>query len=291
MTNTATSDAEIVAKIQQEGWWQGSVIEAGALRSVEPSLPEGFDYWVMASQTCNLYNNNLEKISKVEWVGANKVDKSEPKQKGGRNPRLLETMASHPNGDVWLVCNTQERHWGRRANMARIKPSMALKNALGAAQSERHKDNFAAWLARAYTRLELSNELGHALDKGKFMAAVEKLIDAHEADIFGIFIKVSDDEGASPEHVKPPCYVDLKIVVERRGDLEKVNKKLADLFNAEFATPNGKKTRTQILATDHKIIVDPQAMPAVRWDATLIEQHMRFNFNDYLSGPDEDGTD
>jgi len=291
MTNTATSDAEIVAKIQQEGWWQGSVIEAGALREVEPSLPEGFDYWVMASQTCNLYNNNLEKISKVEWVGANKVDKSDSRQKGGRNPRLLETMASHPNGEVWLVCNAQERHWGRRANMARITPSMALKNATKAAQSERHKDNFAAWLARAYTRLELSNELGKALDKGKFMAAVDKLIEAHEGDIFGIFIKVADDDDSPPEQVKPPCYVDLKIVLERRGDLAQVNKKLDELFRAEFTTPNGKKTRTQILGDDHGVIVDAQAMPAVRWDATLIEQHMRFNFNDYLSGPDEGGNE
>ncbi len=293
MTNIETSD-EIVAQIQNAGWWQGSVVDDATLRAVEPSLPSGFDYWVMATQTCNLYNKDLLRITKVEWVAAKTVAQSVTAQRGGRNPRLLEAKASDAMSEAWLVCSSQERHWGLRANLARIAPSMALRNALGPGQSEKHKDNFSAWLARGYTRLELSDELNQALADGKFMAAIDKLVAAHEADIFGIFIRVADENGSPPEHVKPPCDVDLRIVVSREDKLDAVNKKLADLFAKPSVSPGAGKplaSRETMLANDHGIILDQVAIPAIRWDATLIEKHMRFNFKDYLSGPDEEGME
>lgn len=292
MTNIATSDTEIVEKIKQAKWWQGSVIEDEQLRTVEPTLPQGFPYWVMASQTCNLYNKDLCKISKVEWVGATKMDKSEPSLRGGRHPRLLETKASNDQGEVWLVCHGQERHWGRRGNMASVRPSMGLKNTQNSSQSEQHKDNFAAWMARAYTRLELSNELGDALAKGKFMAAIEKIVEAHEADIFGIFIRAYDEKNNPPEHVKPPCNLDLRIVVSAANKVDGVSKKVEEVFSEKnIPRDGGKISRIKALGEDFKVVVHPIAMPAARWTATLIESHLRFNFNDHLSGPDEAGVE
>jgi hypothetical protein len=116
MTNIESAD-EIVAKIRNAGWWQGSVVDEATLRDVEPSLPCGHDYWVMATQTCNLYNKDFAKISKVEWVAAKRVLDSVPAQKGGRNPRLLEVKASSAQGDVgWFVTaksgiGATERTW------------------------------------------------------------------------------------------------------------------------------------------------------------------------------------
>ena len=46
-----------------------------------------------------------------------------------------------------------------------------------------------------------------------------------------------------------------------------------------------------MLGNDYGVIVNPQAMPAVHWDAPQIEKQMRFNFNDDLSGPDEVGIE
>ncbi|PKV44468.1 hypothetical protein CLU92_1808 [Janthinobacterium sp. 61] len=293
MMNIDTSDA-IVSKIKNAEWWQGSVVEDGTLRSVEPNLPEGFAYWIMASQTCNLYNNDFQKISKVEWIAANVVKQSTTACRGGRNPRLLETKASSSEGETWLICDTQERHWGRRENLALLAPCMALKNIPALGQSEQHKDNFSAWLARGYTRLELSDELNTALTKGKFMSAIDKLLTAHEADIFGIFIKVSDNNKNSPEHVKPPCDMDLRVVVSKEATLKDVRTKLAELFstaNIKVEKGEAKTSREKILAEDFSIILDQQALPALRWDATLIEQHLRFNFRDYLSGPEEDAME
>lgn len=287
--NIDTSD--IVSKIKKAEWWQGSVVEDATLRSVEIDLPQGFAYWIMASQTCNLYNNDFQKVSKVEWVAAKVVEQSMTVFRGGRNPRLLETKASNPSTEMWLTCDTQERHWGRRENLAEISPCMALENTPLSNQSERHKDNFSAWLARGYIRLELSDELNAALTKGKFMSAIEKLILVHEGDIFGIFIKVSDENKNAPQYVQPPCDMDLRVVVSSEMKLEAVRSKLSELFSTANIEPeNGspKTSRERILADKFSIILDQQALPATRWDATLIEQHLRFNFKDYLSGPDED---
>lgn len=293
MTNTE-SNQEIIAKIRNAKWWQGSVVDDATLRLAEPSLPFGWDYWVMATQTCSLYNNDLAKISKVEWVAANKVLDSVPTQKGGRNPRLLEVKASNLQGDTWLVCNSQERHWGQRTNLSSMAPSMALINAQDLGQAENHKDNFATWLARGYTRLELSDELNKALADGKLMTAIDRLVATHDADLFGIFIRVADEEKNRPENVKPPCDVDLRIVVSQEDNLEKVRNKLNDLFTKgtiEVGTGKPKVSREAILAKDYGIILDQDAIPASRWTATMIEQHTRFNFKDYLSGPDGDGLE
>jgi len=171
---------------------------------------------------------------------------------------------------------------------------MAFINAKGQGQAENHKNNFATWLARGYTRLELSDELNQALADGKLMLAVEKLVAAHDADLFGIFIRVADEQKNPPEHVKPPCEVDLRIVVSQESNLEKVRKKLDDLFakaSVDVGPGKRKVSRETILANDHGIILDQQAIPASRWTATMIEQHTRFNFKDFLSGPDGDGLE
>jgi len=56
---------------------------------------------------------------------------------------------------------------------------------------DRHKDIFARWLARGYTRLELSDELGRALEAGKFKQAIDNLVKRHERQIFGVFFELT----------------------------------------------------------------------------------------------------
>lgn len=290
MTNTAISDQEIVARIRDAGWWQGSIADAEALAKLDASLPPGFDYWVVATQTCNLYNKNLEKVAKVEWIGARDMRETDPLLRGGRNPRTLEAKATGSRGELWIVCDSQERHWGPRACLAKLTPTMALVNAQGLSQSERHKDNFAAWLARGYTRLELSDELGKALNDGKFLEAMRKLAAAHEADIFGMFIHVSDEQNNPPEKVLPPCDVELTIVVSRAVALNDVANKLTELFDAKnLPGPKGKISRVSALRGAQNVRLVHAAVPSGLWTVDRIEQTLRLNFNDYYSGPQQDG--
>jgi len=289
---------ELAAKIRDAGWWQGSVADAATLKTVEPSLPDGPAYWVIASQTCNLFNEDFRKISKVEWIAAHALEDAQRNAnlRGGRNPRELETMTQGELGDLWIRCESQERYWGSRARLAEIEPHSALKDDSGKDPEKRYKDTFACWLGRGYTRLELSDELGLALSRGKFVQAIDNLVKAHEGSIFGIFINLNPrEEGQElPEHVKPPCEIDMKVVVRNEAALSAVKKKLKELFDDPIV-PNvanvGKISRVEALKTEVAVYLVHDAVPASRWTVQDIESSIRYNFNDYLSASNEAGGD
>jgi len=269
-------------------------VVATELAAVEPSLPHGPTYWVVASQTCNLYNGNFEKIPKVEWIAASAVEetKRDAMLRGGRNPRLLEVMASDGKEGLWIVCDCQQRHWGTRANLASLCPQLALKDEFGADADSRYKDIFVRWLARGYTRLELSDELGGALTDGKFSQAIATLVKAHEKSIFGIFLKLDPDNETekNPEEIKPPCGVDMAVVVRNESDQQKIKDKLRELFDDKTVphSPN-KISRAEALKASFDVSLVHAVIPAVRWNVTDIENSIRYNFHDHLSGSDEAG--
>jgi hypothetical protein len=292
-TGVCELSKELAGKIREAGWWQGAVAETSALKAVGETMSSSHAYWIMASQTCNLFNTDFDKISKVEWIAARTINESERSalNRGGRNPRLLEAVATNDSESLWLLCDSQERHWSPRTCLAKFSPCAALRDDPKNNPDERYKDIFARWLARGYTRLELSNELGDALRDGKFSQAIDNLVKSHEKDIFGIFIKldphVEDQEGQ--ENVKPPCGIDMAVVVRNEKDLPEVQKKLVDLFDQKtIPKPLQEKiSRVTALKVDVQIHLTHKVVPASRWTVNDIETAIRYNFNDYLSGSDE----
>lgn len=296
-TSTGTPEAgpELAGKIRGAGWWQGSVVEAAVLGQVDPSLPGGATHWVVASQTCNLYSSDFERIAKVEFVGARLVPEGQGKaaMRGGRHPRQLEVLATGEAGQAWILCDSQARHWGARSCLAKLAPAMALRDDPGGAPDDRHKDIFARWLARGYTRLELSDELGVALDKGKFKQAIDNLVKRHERQIFGIFFELDafDQEQVGIENIKPPCGMDLTVVVRTEEHVGPVSQSMSELFDdATVPNPSGpKRSRVDAMKADVGLSFAHKVAPAHRWTVPDIERSVRYNFPDHYSGSDEAG--
>ncbi len=190
---------EQAQSIRSNGWWQGSIIPAVTLRELDATLPAGGHdaptHWVIASQACNLFNEDFEKIPVVEWIGAIQIEDSatDSRQKFGKNPRLLHCyVLDEHDKPIWYQCNINERHWSSRACLASARPTFALKDGIVPGDwTTQQKDIFARWIARSYTRLELSDELGTALNRGKFYAALEGGLKGREKDVFGIFLDIA----------------------------------------------------------------------------------------------------
>jgi hypothetical protein len=124
---------------------------------------QGYDFWVLATQTCNLYNDNFDAVHSAEWVGAKKIERLTGAQASGSNPRRLHCAATtsagtDPEEALLLDCDIQARHWTPRRILSELKPlPVAFRD--GEAGGDRRKDSFIGWIARSYTRLELSDEL------------------------------------------------------------------------------------------------------------------------------------
>lgn len=290
------------------------------LRTVCPALPGNYSHWVLASQTCNLFNCDFEKIPSVEWVGAREIKAEEVTNtlKNGLNPRRLHCHAGVSAGARrFFSCDIYARFWHDRKLLADItSDKLALKDENNAAQEDRQKDVFIGWLARSYTRIELSNELGKALKNGGVDKAITTLLKAHAKDIYGIFLNIAerapdsangvDDEDdeeetlpspwKNPVVIDPPAIVDITIVV-RDASLVKSVLNLAKIeFTKQVDDPiRPESGRTQKiprtkLAERHGIYmtIDDNVVKTVSdWTAKDILRTVRYSLFDSLSDPNE----
>ena len=298
-TSTGTSghsgnDKDCACSIQELGWWQGSVISDGDLRVCVTDLPVGFDYWVLATQTCNLYNENFDSIHSAEWIGAKAIAEFDGLRACGSDPRRLHCRASTsaqtvPLEELLLDCDIQARYWISRRFLAKLKPlSMTLRDDAGA--NEKEKDKFIAWVARSYTRLELSDALNDALRRSKIRDIIEKVLKGHHASIYGVYLEISDEHESSTASVEPPCAVELTFVVYKAADEASVKQTLQAVLMQKVENPKyfagnnvAKNIERQHVPEKFNIEFTHAVRPTAQWTVDQINACVRYTFNDHLS--------
>lgn len=294
------TDEETAKKIRFNGWWQGSVLPEDVLRSVTgEKLTEGGPRWILASQTCNLYNPDFTKIRLIEWVGAKVIHAAEinPKMRAGRNPRILHCQATGPSQeDVWLECDLQLRHWTDRKILADIEPApISFRDDPSKQTDLQCKDIFIRWVARSYTRLELSDELGKALQDEKIEDLIGKICKAHESEIYGVFLEINDETEQTPAvEVKPPCTVEITFVAQPNSKIAEISKIVKDFYEAEVPNPMftpgsnfPKKVKRKTLNNTKSIKASWAYKSTEEWNISDLEKTLRYSFIDYFSDSGE----
>ena len=286
------------------------------LRSVCPELPQGYSHWVLASQTCNVFNPDFEKVPSVEWVGANEIseDAVTSSLKNGLNPRRLHCHAEGIGpGRRFFDCDVYARIWHNRKLLAEISSdSLALKDTSNTTLEGRQKDVFVGWLARSYTRLELSNELVKALKNGGIERAISNILKSQADNIYGIFLEIapwtasdveSEDElvpstWKNPVLVTPPAAVEITIVVKDAALIPAVLALAKDEFTKLVDDPDADRTgaskpvkvKRNDLALRNQIYmtIDDSIVKAMgQWSAKDILRTVRYSSFDSLSDTTE----
>lgn len=204
--------APILAEIKQKGWWQGSVIPASELENAGYACEEA-DFWIVASQTCNLYNHSLERAPVFEIVGARQVDTCDPAKSKGDDPRALHVQAQSEQLTIALDVDIQKRKWLPRECLARLPaPQYAIKDAPRSkgALANQWLDNLAGWMGRSYTRIALPDEFNTALASSKLKQVLEDKLTKDKDALYGIYLAVefdSNDPWEGTLGLMPPPYV------------------------------------------------------------------------------------
>ena len=297
-TSSEASEAEegkaLATQVQENGWWQGSVASDAELRSHCPELPPGATHWIVASQTCNLFNEDFEKIRLMEWVGATEIspDASRSKLRGGNNPRILHCKADAASNELHLSCDLQLRHWADRKTLASFAPTFALADYPGKERHNKQKDIFVGWIARSYTRIELSGELTAALKGAKFDVIIENILNDFSEEIYGIFLEISsdDDDELPPVEVGPPCSINISFVINDPTRQAAIAAKIKSEFEKSVADPaqTGVAGATKVprseLAKRHKVRFLPSVEPSRTWTVADLQKTVRYSIFDQLSG-------
>jgi hypothetical protein len=286
--------------IKQSEWWQGSILRATRLGGALQGNSDD-DYWIIASQTCNLYSKNFEQIPVFEIVSAKKIEKPDPAFVKGDHPRTLHVRGRLGTEFVYFAIDIQCRAWIPRQLLAEIgSPDFHLidEPKEGAADWAKNQwlEIFSGWMGRSYTRVALPDEFNDALAGSKIKDVLHSKLTKHADKLYGIFISLSpdsDDPWTGILGLMPPPYLlSIKLVTYNDVDpaplKESLIKQLFDATLESGQVENGKKilhSRAD-LARTHNIRIIKQGIDAVTTGEVYLDElkeYIRYSLVDHLS--------
>lgn len=210
-------DSAAIAKLEAAEWWQGSLIHRSNIAGLAEHHPD-CEWWVVASQACNIYNCDFQSIPVVELVGASVIQELGESRKGG-HPREIDLSSNGLEGELLIKAESQKRIWIPRRLLVDLEPpKFQVRN-----DRTRHftyetqwLDKFSSWLARGYTRVALPDAFNVALGKSQIRDILEsRLAKKKHDDLYGIFMTITaddpDESGSELGVLKPPY--DLGILI------------------------------------------------------------------------------
>lgn len=281
--------------------------------------PPGATHWVIATQTCNVQNDNLVSVPAVELIAAREIgDAAFDAGLGlGERPRQLHTRA-HGDGSLAMALHIHERAWIPRGALAEVASSRWAIEDLPGDRSGRYKEIFSNWLARSYVRVELPDDFNQALAVAGVKDKVFSRIKRKGPLIQGIYlsfrhaVEVGDDdeestEGASmtPSEVAksaPPWHVGITVVVmencpedDRRevlGLLQAIHdqSRLPITKLPAHLRSNGRtKCSMAEIASSLGVVIEKtvEVVGVKSWTVHDLAGSLRFTDYDYLSSADE----
>ncbi len=126
---------------------------------------------------------------------------------------------------------------------------------------------------------------------------IDTVLKAHEADIYGIFFDISNDNvHANVVEIGPPCVVEVTFVVHSGAKVAAVQEACRKVFESEFKNPARKLDNSAPVNTDRLKEAEKQGLRLAyevkstdAWRVVDIERTVRFSFVDHFSGSDEAG--
>jgi len=293
----ASESEKIIAEIKEKRWWQGSLILGSSLSTVVKSCGQE-EWWIITSQTCNLYNSSFQNVPVFEVVAAREIEKCDPGKIRGDNPRILHVEAQTENEKIALEINIQTRQWCPRQALSKLPtPTFNVRDAGRGVDTDWAKkqwlDNFVGWLARSYNRIALPDAFNEAMHKSKLRDVFEKKLAKKKDELYGIYFSLEADSEKPWDGIigkMPPPYL-LSIVLVSYEDADPdflKTKLLKSLFEDKVKDPGNasdKISRAQLARRYgiRLIEADIDAMSVAEITLARLKSLVRYSFVDHLS--------
>lgn len=279
-------------------WWQGSIVHVTRLNHAAQN--NGHDYWIIATQTCNLYSKNFEQIPVFEVIAAKRIESLNAAFVKGDHPRTLHVRGRLGDDFAFFSVDIQSRTWISRNVLAEIGgPDFKLVDEpKGSAEWGKNQwlETFSGWLGRSYTRVALPDEFNDALAASKIKDILHSKLAKHADKLYGIFISLaldSEEQWSGILGLMPPPYLlSIKLVAFNNEDPAPLKAGLIkQLFvdKVENGTDgDGNKilvTRAE-LAQQHNIRLIKQAIDAQTTAEVYLDElkdYIRYSLVDHLS--------
>lgn len=284
--------------IKKHKWWQGSLISASDLPEYLKTDNDNIEWWIIATQPCNIYNLDFQKVPVFEVVAADEISKCDHRYTKGDDPRILHVEVQADITIKALQINIQNRKWLPRELLATLPaPKYHIKDSNRDIDENWEKnawfDNFIGWIARSYTRIALPDDFNSALKKSKIEGIFKDKLIKNRDKLYGIYLLVaSDSDNEWQGHLgemPAPYILEIMLVSYEDFDPKLLESELSThLFENTVNDPDNsdqKITRAE-LANRYNIRLIKQAISAKTMsEVTLLElkRYVRYSFVDHLS--------
>lgn len=276
--------------IESQAWWQGSVIATDVIPALEYCSA---DFWIVASQPCNLYGKDFQQIPWVELVGATQIAVSDSSKSKGDHPRILHVNAEGTTGTICLQIDITLRKWVQRSFLAGISPMYALPTRNNENGNISSNEMFSGWLARSYTRVALPDEFNKGLRDCKIDKFLNEKLAKYSNKLYGIYFSIDCEAENAKElpigKLPPPYLLGIVIAVYEDVDPTEIEQLFTtSLFKKNIPDPynNGKNISRADNARRHGIrLIEEDINIRSIADLTVSELHglVRYSIVDYLS--------
>jgi len=184
-------------KLEKAGWRQGSVVSNSDIRQlldITGSIPYTEDLILLvASQSCDIANNNIEADPYVELSVARKIKDIKGHLTHNKNPRILHTHITcrTSDGDIFAEENLELRAFERIAILK--EDLLSTKPDSGSVLEDRQLKSYVAWLAARYSRPALpttfNNRIRAADPRDKLRDKAKK----GNEQLVGIYVEIIPD--------------------------------------------------------------------------------------------------
>jgi hypothetical protein len=253
---------------------------------------------VLASQTCNAQNPDIERVPTVEFIRAHLLaaDKVNGSLSDGANPRLLHARAKGCGDDFQdMEFRITERIWVPRRRLMDLCPTGLRLEDSEVDVTMRAKETFAAWLARSYVRVELPNAFVELFNETKLKEFFAKIAKDHSDKIQGVYLDLrprTDDSDArySPTQVarfSAPYQLHVTFVVQDPDVIGAIEATFESLSAKRIPKMGSEKISRRNLAAEKGIEVTEEVVTIDGWSVRDLMGSIRFTDWDHLSGIEE----
>lgn len=183
-------------QLEEAGWKQGSIVRSENIHSIADAIKLPFDnnfIFLVASQSCDIANNNIDLEPYVEISLARSIDKINGNYAHNKNPRILHTQIIRRTNDSsvfsekYIELKAFDKFFIKKEVFKELKPD------LDRVLHDRQLKSYVAWLAARYSRpalpTEFNNRIDASIDPNKLKDKVKK----GGAQLLGIYVEITPD--------------------------------------------------------------------------------------------------